>query len=74
MDDEPLFRVVRGAPTAEELAALVGVLWARRQAALAAAAAAGAQSAAPRSRWRASAAPGPGRMPVPGRGAWSHTH
>jgi len=28
-DEEPLFRVVRGTPTAEELAALVGVLVAR---------------------------------------------
>ncbi|HEY7175391.1 MAG TPA: acyl-CoA carboxylase subunit epsilon [Micromonosporaceae bacterium] len=72
MDNEPLLRVVRGAPTPEELAALVGVLWARRQAALAAVTA--AQPAVPRSRWRASAAPRPGRMPAPGRGAWSHTH
>jgi hypothetical protein len=72
VDDEPMFRIVRGAPTPEELAALVGVLWSRRQAALAAA---GAPAPAPRSRsrWRASAAPRAGRLPAPGRGAWSST-
>jgi len=73
MSDEPTFRVVRGMPTDEELAAIVGVLWSRRQAALAAAADMSAPSA-PRSRWRASAAPRAGRLPAPGRGAWAHTH
>jgi Acyl-CoA carboxylase epsilon subunit len=72
MSEEPVFRVVRGAPTPDELAAIVGVLWSRRQAA---AAAAGATTPAPPpSRWRASAAPRPGRLPRPGRGAWSSTH
>jgi hypothetical protein len=46
----PAFRVVRGTPTAEELAALVGVLFSRRPATPA------APSTAP-SRWRASALP-----------------
>jgi len=73
MSVEPMFRVVRGMPTDEELAAIVGVLWSRRQAALAAAAAMSAPPA-PRSRWRASAAPRAGRLPAPGRGAWAHTH
>jgi hypothetical protein len=71
MSEEPMFRVVRGTPTAEELAAIVGVLWSRRQAALAAAAAA-TPTPSP-SRWRASVAPRSGRLPRPGRGAWSAT-
>jgi hypothetical protein len=71
MSEEPVFRVVRGAPTSEELAAIVGVLWSRRQAAAAAASSAPAPLPA---RWRASAAPRPGRLPRPGRGAWSSTH
>jgi hypothetical protein len=59
----PAFRVVRGTPTAEELAALVGVLCSRR------AAAQPAGSARPvASRWRASALPS---TPLrPGPGAW----
>jgi hypothetical protein len=63
MTDEstPAFRVVRGTPTAEDLAALVGVLWARR------AGAAPAPAPIP-SRWRASALPATGLHP--GRGAW----
>jgi hypothetical protein len=58
----PAFRVVRGTPTAEELAALVGVLLSRR-------AAVPAESARPiASRWRASALPS---VPLrPGPGAW----
>jgi hypothetical protein len=63
-EPEAVFRVVRGAPTAEELAAIVGVLWARR------AAAAGAGPGAQPSRWRRSAAPVFGRIPRPGPGAW----
>ncbi len=73
MSEEPMFRIVRGAPTPEELAAIVGVLWSRRQAAAAAAAANAAAAPLP-SRWRASAAPRHGRLPRPGRGAWSSTH
>jgi len=65
-----MFRIARGSPTPEELAAIVGVLWSRRQAAAASA----ANSAALPSRWRASAAPRAGRLPRPGRGAWSATH
>jgi hypothetical protein len=64
MSDDAMFRVVRGTPTAEELAAIVGVLWSRRQAA------AGAPAPAPVSRWRASALPPAGRLPRPGVGAW----
>jgi hypothetical protein len=58
----PAFRVVRGTPTAEELAALVGVLFSRQ-------AAQPAESARPAaSRWRASALPS---TPLrPGPGAW----
>jgi Acyl-CoA carboxylase epsilon subunit len=70
MTEEPVFRVVRGTPTPEELAAIVGVLWSRRQTA---AAAASAPAPLP-SRWRASAAPRAERLPRPGRGAWSATH
>jgi hypothetical protein len=64
-DDEPLLRVVRGAPTAEELAALVGVLFARGGAPPAPAPA--------RSRWRDSDRPGAtaGRLPAHrGPDAW----
>jgi hypothetical protein len=57
-DDQPLLRVVRGDPTAEELAALVAVVTARSAA---------RPEAAPRSVWtdralllRRCAAPGPG--------------
>jgi Acyl-CoA carboxylase epsilon subunit len=71
VSEEPTFRVVRGTPTPEELAAIVGVLWSRRHAA--AAAATSAPAPLP-SRWRASAAPRPGRLPRPGPGAWSATH
>jgi hypothetical protein len=71
MPDEPFFRVVAGDPTPEELAAIVGVLWARRQAAAAAAGA--ARVRVPRSAWRASALPRGGRLPAPGPGAWSST-
>jgi hypothetical protein len=57
----PALRVVRGTPTAEELAALVGVLLGRPTTA------APAPAAAP-SRWRASALPG---VPLrAGPGAW----
>ena len=47
MSEEPMFRIVRGAPTPDELAAIVGVLWSRRQAAAAAAAANSAPATAP---------------------------
>jgi hypothetical protein len=57
----PVLRVLRGTPTAEELAALVGVLL-RRSAAPTPAA------AATPSRWRASGLPGGPRRA--GRGAW----
>lgn len=72
MSDEPFFEIVSGSPTPEELAAIVGVLWARRQAA--AAAASGFRPPVPVSKWRASAAPRSGRLPAPGRGAWAATH
>ncbi|HEY2794095.1 MAG TPA: acyl-CoA carboxylase subunit epsilon [Micromonosporaceae bacterium] len=62
----PDIRVVRGEPSPEELAAIVGVLWARRAARVEATAPAPAVS-----RWRASAAPRAGRLPRPGPGAWS---
>ncbi|MEU7870220.1 acyl-CoA carboxylase subunit epsilon [Dactylosporangium sp. NPDC049140] len=50
MAEEPLFRVVRGAPTAEEVAAIVGALFSL--------APAPAAPARPRSRWALSARPG----------------
>jgi hypothetical protein len=64
--EQPDFRVVRGTPTPEELAAIVGVLWARRQAAALAAPAVPVAS-----RWRASALPRAAGLPRPGPGAWS---
>jgi hypothetical protein len=57
-DREPV-RIVRGSPTAEEIAALVGVLLTRR----------GVARTAPPGRWRGSALPvWPGLRP--GLGAW----
>lgn len=60
MADE--IRVIRGTPTAEELAALIGVLFARRPRA-----AATAPAPTP-SLWRASGLPA--TPPRAGRGAW----
>ncbi|MDG4822832.1 acyl-CoA carboxylase subunit epsilon [Asanoa sp. WMMD1127] len=58
MSEEPLFKVTRGTPTPEELAALVGVLSFRPV----------PFSAAPvSSQWVRSARPGP---VLPGPGAW----
>ncbi|WP_203848173.1 acyl-CoA carboxylase subunit epsilon [Dactylosporangium siamense] len=51
--EEPLIKVVRGTPTAEEVAAIVGVLFSRP-----AVTAAPAQAPVPVSRWRQSARPG----------------
>ncbi|MEV4509883.1 acyl-CoA carboxylase subunit epsilon [Dactylosporangium sp. NPDC049525] len=48
--EEPLFKVVRGTPTAEEVAAIVGVLLSRPAPA--------APAPGPVSRWRQSARPG----------------
>ncbi len=61
MHPDPLFRVVRGAPTAEELAALVGAVLSLAPAPVAA-------PGVP-SRWRAAALPA-GRGLHPGPGAW----
>ncbi|MEU1751381.1 acyl-CoA carboxylase subunit epsilon [Micromonospora matsumotoense] len=60
--EEPLFRVVRGVPTAEELAALVGALTLRSRPA-------GTPAPVARSTWARSARPA-GAAPAPGRGAW----
>jgi len=57
MSDAPLFRVVRGTPTAEEVAALVGALLTRPRP---------AAPAAPVSRWARSARPSAGFRPAPG--------
>jgi acyl-CoA carboxylase epsilon subunit-like protein len=65
MAERPDLRVVRGTPTAEELAAIVGVLWSRAAAVVA------APPPLAASRWRASALPHPRGLPRPGRGAWS---
>jgi hypothetical protein len=59
--DESLMRIVRGTPTAEELAALVGVLLPRLRTDA-------PPAPAPRSRWRASALPATRNRP--GAGAW----
>jgi hypothetical protein len=64
MQPEPLFRVTRGTPTAEELAALVGALFTGR--------ARPAPEPVPPSRWRVSALPA-ARTPRPGPGAWRAT-
>ncbi len=63
-DQRPLLRVVRGEPTAAELAALVTVLAAR-----AAAAAAVTAPEPPRSLWRDRATLVHAPL-LPGRGAW----
>ncbi|MEU1604789.1 acyl-CoA carboxylase subunit epsilon [Micromonospora matsumotoense] len=60
--EEPLFRVVRGVPTAEELAALVGALTLRSRPA-------GTSAPVARSTWARGARP-VGAAPAPGRGAW----
>lgn len=60
--EEPLFRIVRGVPTAEELAALVGAIVVRTRPAT-------TPAPAPVSHWARSARPA-GKAPVAGRGAW----
>ncbi|MGX4656643.1 acyl-CoA carboxylase subunit epsilon [Micromonospora sp. SCSIO 07396] len=60
--EEPLFRVVRGVPTAEELAALVGAIALRSRPA-------GPPPPVTKSTWAHSARPA-GAAPAPGRGAW----
>ncbi|MFI2709491.1 acyl-CoA carboxylase subunit epsilon [Micromonospora sp. NPDC018662] len=60
--EEPMFRVVRGVPTTEELAALVGAIVVRTRPVPAAA-------PAPVSHWTRSARPA-GATPVAGPGAW----
>ncbi|MGC4804436.1 acyl-CoA carboxylase subunit epsilon [Micromonospora sp. DT233] len=60
--EEPLFRVIRGVPTPEELAALVGAIVSRTRPAAAAA-------PAPVSTWARSGRPG-GATPTAGPGAW----
>jgi len=59
MTEGPRLKVVRGTPTAEEVAALVGVLLSRP---------APEAPAAPVSRWARAARPSPG--PRPGPDAW----
>ena len=64
MDGEPRLRIVRGTPTVEELAALVGAL---------ATLPAPTTAATPtRSRWAASARPA-GATLRPGPNAWRHS-
>jgi hypothetical protein len=58
----PIIRIVRGAPTAEEIAALLGVLSLRRAA---------PPASAEVSRWARSGRPGGGTW-RPGPGAWRH--
>ena len=60
-DEQPLLRVVRGEPSAEELAALVAVVTAR--------ASAGGPETTPRSAWTERARL-VRRCPAPGPGAW----
>lgn len=61
--DTPFLTVVSGEPTAEELAALVAVLAARRSDR------AGESTAAPRSAWRDRSRL-VRQMPLPGPGSW----
>lgn len=71
-ESEPFLQVTSGSPTPAELAAIVSVLWQRRQRALRQAAVdATAARGVPVSKWRASVAPRAGRLPAPGPGAWS---
>ena len=67
MADDPAIRIVRGVPTDEELAAIVGVLLTRT-------ATAPAPDVAPASGWAASGRPGvrwrDGRPSRPGPYAW----
>ncbi|WKU04159.1 acyl-CoA carboxylase epsilon subunit [Micromonospora sp. HUAS LYJ1] len=60
--EEPLFRVVRGVPTAEELAALVGAIALRSRPA-------DPPPPVAASAWARSARP-VGATPAPGRDAW----
>ncbi|MFC4148374.1 acyl-CoA carboxylase subunit epsilon [Micromonospora mangrovi] len=60
--EEPLFRVVRGVPTAEELAALVGAIMVRTRPAA-------APAPTPRSHWTRSARPAAATLAA-GHGAW----
>ncbi|MFE0589429.1 acyl-CoA carboxylase subunit epsilon [Micromonospora echinospora] len=60
--DEPQFRVVRGVPTAEELAALVGAILVRTRPAF-------TPAPATPSTWARSGRPGTA-IPVAGPGAW----
>ncbi|MFI9641946.1 acyl-CoA carboxylase subunit epsilon [Micromonospora sp. NPDC051925] len=60
--EEPLFRVVRGTPTAEELAALVGAIALRSRPT-------GTPTPQARSEWARSTRPA-GAALVTGRGAW----
>jgi len=61
-DEEPLFRVVRGTPTAEELAALVGVIVVRSRPV-------GAPAPVVPSAWARSGRPAVPAL-TPGAGAW----
>jgi hypothetical protein len=63
VDGDPPIRVVRGTPTPEEVAALVGVLLTR-------ATPAAADRPAPPSAWTRSARPGAMTATRPGPGAW----
>ncbi|MFV2101676.1 acyl-CoA carboxylase subunit epsilon [Micromonospora sp. LOL_024] len=60
--EEPLFRVVRGVPTAEELAALVGTIVVRAHPSA-------EPAPMPTSSWARSGRPA-GRALTPGAGAW----
>ncbi|MFE9688856.1 acyl-CoA carboxylase subunit epsilon [Micromonospora sp. NPDC005806] len=60
--EEPLFRIVRGVPTAEELAALVGAIAVRTRSTA-------APAPAPVSHWARSARPAIA-APIAGPGAW----
>ncbi|MBC6458663.1 acyl-CoA carboxylase subunit epsilon [Actinomadura sp. HBU206391] len=66
MADQPFLQIVRGEPTAEEIAALVAVLSARAE--MAARAAAG--PATRRGSWWADRSRLVQRPPAPGPGAW----
>ncbi|MFY1574424.1 acyl-CoA carboxylase subunit epsilon [Verrucosispora sp. WMMD703] len=63
--EEPLFRVVRGVPTAEELAALVGVIAVRSRPTV-------WRAPTPASAWTRSGRPAVAAL-TPGAGAWRNS-
>ncbi|MGW5679660.1 acyl-CoA carboxylase subunit epsilon [Streptomyces sp. NPDC003860] len=66
-----MFKIVRGNPTPEELAAAVAVVRAR---VMESSAREGGAVVAPQQRWSAPSRIAHGTLPVPGPRAWAHTY